>query len=147
MDIEVLDVHAQLLHRCLGFLGVILNKLTLVCLGLDLTAIQQTLLCHQPINLFPVDQKTFLPKTRTHHPVSVVNKLNAQDKLYSKYHADITDLVSIPHQSMSRWLPALFSRFTSVIEATPIDATPMQHPTNLYLTFKELDTGFYILYL
>jgi hypothetical protein len=48
---------------------------------------------------------------------------------------------------MGRWLPALFSRFTSVIEATPIDATPMQHPTNLYLTFKELDTGFYILYL
>jgi hypothetical protein len=97
MDIEVLDVHTQLLHRSLGLLGVILHKLTLVCLRLDLTAIQQTLLRHQPVDLLSVDQKTFLPKTRAHHPVSVVNKLNAQDKLYSKYHADITDLVSILH--------------------------------------------------
>ncbi|WP_161631531.1 hypothetical protein [Sediminibacterium sp. C3] len=48
---------------------------------------------------------------------------------------------------MGRWLSALFSRFTSVIEATPINTTPLQHPTNLYLTFKELDTGSYILNL
>jgi hypothetical protein len=45
---------------------------------------------------------------------------------------------------MSRWLPDLFSQFTSAIETTTVDAKPKQHPTILYLNFKELDTGFYI---
>jgi hypothetical protein len=48
---------------------------------------------------------------------------------------------------MGRWLAAFFSGFTTVIKTAPIDTTPLKHPTNLYLTFKELNTGFYFLHL
>lgn len=95
MDIEVLDVHAQLLHGGFRLLRVILHKLPLVSFRLDLTAIQQTLFSHQPVDLFPVDQKTLLTKTRTHHPVSIVNKLDTKDKLYGKNNAYVTYLSSI----------------------------------------------------
>jgi hypothetical protein len=64
---------------------------------LNLTAIQQTLLCHQPVDLFFVDHKSLLPKTGSHYPVSIVNKLNAKDKLYSNNQAYIVDLIAILH--------------------------------------------------
>ena len=98
MDMEVLDIHTQLLHRCFVLLGVVLNKLSFVCLGLYLTAIQQTLLSHQPLDLFFVDHKTLLPKTGSHYSVTIVNKLNAKDKLYSNNQADIADLIAILHE-------------------------------------------------
>lgn len=142
MYLHILDIHKQLLHRCFCLLSVILYKLPFVRLGLDFTAIQQALFSHKSIHFFSVDDETLITKIRTHYPVSIINEINAHDELSGKNQTDIGQLCSIVHLRADRWLTALFSRFTSVIETATVDTTPIEHQNNLYLTFKELYPGF-----
>ena len=48
MDMDVLNAHAQLMHGYVGPLCIKLYKPALFRFGPDITAIEQTLFCHQP---------------------------------------------------------------------------------------------------
>ena len=140
MDVDVLDVHAQLLHGTHRFLHPEANELPLFTTGADHHATKQMLLFHQPVHLFMVNDKA--KRLQVLADLDVTGKeheLLGEHKADGDHHTLVLDHASIGEPCMSRGFAASFPTVRVIIVRAVRKPTPSKEPCGFALSVKELN--------
>ena len=146
MDVHILDVHAELLHRPHRLLHPEADKLPLFTPGEDHHATKQVILLHQPVHLLFIDHKAIRLQVFTDLDLAgKEHELLRNHKAVGDHHTLVLDDASITEHSMSRRFAALFAPVGMIIIRAVRKPAPMEQPGCFAFPVKELNGGAFLL--